>query len=113
LGNLDTCFADSRRSDSDWVDVGLNMCWIASGSWGCRGHLEQQPQPFDPAQDQGEQQPRDHRFRQLEHHAPGVMHDFAADLDEFVPQRRERPVFHTRRQCQLSQEAGWAISAGE
>jgi len=63
---------------------------------------QSQPQPFGAAEDQGEQRPRDRHFRQLKHHAPDVMHDFAADLDELVPQRCPCAVFHTHRQCHSS-----------
>lgn len=50
-----------------------------SQSWRCRGQ-ESQSQPLDAAEDQCEQRPGDRHLRQLEHHAPGVMDDLAAEL---------------------------------
>ena len=73
------------RTDSDRAVVTLDVEECDDrGSWGLR---DQQPQPLDAAEDQSEQGSGDPRLRQLEHHAPGVMHDLASDLDEFVPQR--------------------------
>ena len=41
------------------------------------------------------------------------MHDFAADLDQLVPQGRQRPVFHTRRQRQPPQEVAQVVRQGK
>lgn len=78
----------------------------------CRGR-GQQSQTLDAPQDRGEQWSRDRHLRHLEHDAPGAMHRLRTDLDEFVPQRRQRPVFHGGRQRQPPQEVAQIIRQGE
>ena len=41
------------------------------------------------------------------------MHDLASDLDEFVPQRGQRPMFHACRQRQSPQEVAQVVRQGK
>ncbi len=52
----------------------------------------EQPQPLNPCQDSLEQSPRDRHLRHLEDHLSSMAHDLRPDLDQFLPQRRQRPV---------------------
>ncbi len=61
-------------------------------------------EPIDAAQDVSEQVSRDCDLRHLEGDIAPVAHDLAADLDQPVPERRQRPVPHGIRQGQGSQE---------
>ena len=99
------------RTDRDRAVVTLDVEECDDrGSWGFR---DQQSQPLDAAEDQSEQGSEDRHLRQREHHAPGVKHDLASDLDEFVPQRGQRPMFHARRQRQPPQEVAQVVRQGK
>jgi hypothetical protein len=56
------------------------------------------PQPADPAQDLREQLPRHGHFGQLEDHVLRMMDHLGPDLDELLPQRRQRPALDRPRQ---------------
>ena len=72
-----------------------------------------QAQPGDPLQNPGEQLPRDGDFRQLEGEVPGVGYHLGPDLDQFLPQRRERLALDRLREHQLPEEVGQVVRQGE
>ena len=77
LANLEARFTMHGRTDSDWAVVTLDVEECNDrGSWGLR---DQQPQPLDATEDHSEQGSGDRHLHQLEHHAPGVMHDLASE----------------------------------
>ena len=51
-----------------------------------------QSQPPDPFQNGAEQLSRNRHFRHLEDYLLGMAHDLRTDLDQFLPQRRQRSV---------------------
>jgi hypothetical protein len=58
----------------------------------------ERPQSFDPAQDFPEQPSRHRHVGQLERDVAGVANDPGADLDQFLPQRRQGPAPNALRQ---------------
>ena len=52
------------------------------------------PEPLNAVQYVGEQVPGNGDLRHLEGNVAPVVHDLAADLDQPVPERRQRPVLH-------------------
>src|SRR5262249_40214906 len=70
-------------------------------------------QPTDPSQDRREQHPGYRYLRQLERHRLGVAGDLGPDLDQLLPQRRQRPSLHRRGQRQLTQEVAQVVGQGE
>ena len=55
-----------------------------------------------------------HRYlRQLEHDVLGVRHHLGPDLDQLLPQRRQRPAPDRLRQHQLPKEVGQVVGQGE
>jgi hypothetical protein len=67
------------------------------------------PEPVDPAQDLGKQGARHCDLGQLEHDVAAMAHDPGADLDQFLAQRRQRPMLDLRRQRQGAQEVGEVV----
>jgi hypothetical protein len=49
----------------------------------------------------------------LEDHLPGMAHHLRSDLDEFLPQRRQRPVTHRLGQHRLPQEVARVVRQRE
>ena len=52
-------------------------------------------------------------LRHLEDHLPGMAHDLRPDLDQFLPQRRQRPVTHRSGQHGLPQEVAQVVRQHE
>ena len=59
----------------------------------------------NPIQDRSVQPTRHRDLGKLKSHISSMAHHFATDLDQLVPQCRQGPVLHTRRQYQPSQKA--------
>ncbi len=70
-------------------------------SSGCRCGQSQPPNSF---QNRPEQLSRHRHLRHLEDDLPGMAHDLRPDLDQFLPQRRQRPVTNRSGQHRLPQE---------
>src|SRR5262249_13464182 len=70
-------------------------------------------QAGDPLEDPGEPLPRDGDFRQLEDDVLRVRHHLGADLDQLLPQRRERPALDRLWQYQLPKEVGQVVGQRE
>ncbi len=68
------------------------------------------PQPVNQAQDLSEQRFGDSDFCELECDVAAMSHDLGADLDELLPERRQRPVFDLIGQGQRPQEVGHVVS---
>ena len=68
-----------------------------------------QSQPADPVQDPGEQLPRHGDFRQLKQHVLRMTDHLGPDLDQFLPQHRERPALDRLRQHQLPKTASSGV----
>ena len=77
-----------------------------------RSHWDrEQTQPPNAIQDRSEQLPGHGHFGHLERHIPHVVHDLGSDLDQLLPQRRQRPVLHLARQRQPPQEVPQVVGA--
>ncbi len=59
------------------------------------------PQPFNQAQDLSEQRVGDSDFCELKRDVAAMSHDLRADLDELLPERRQRPVIDILGQCEF------------
>ncbi len=68
------------------------------------------PQSVNEMQDLGEQRSGDSDLCELEGDVPPVAHDLRADLDELLPECRQRPVLDILRQRQCAQEVAEIIS---
>ncbi len=65
-------------------------------------------QPSDPPQNLTKELTRDGHLGQLKRHVLRVPHDLGPDFHQLLPQRRERPVFDTRRQLRTPEEVAQA-----
>ncbi len=68
------------------------------------------PQPANQAQDLGEQSSGDSDLCELKGDIAAMSHDLGADLDELLPERRQRPVLDLLRQRQRAQEVADIVS---
>ena len=75
----------------------------------CRG----QSQPSNPFQYSPEQLSRDRHLRHLEDDLSGMAHNLRPDLDQFLPQRRQRPVTHQPGQHCLPQKVAQVVGQHE
>jgi hypothetical protein len=72
-----------------------------------------QPQPSDPVQNRRELLAGHRHFGQLKGDVLGVGYHLGPDLDELLPQRRERPTLDRLGEYQLPQEVGQVVGQGE
>jgi len=70
----------------------------------CRRRNRRRAQRSDQPQDVGEQTARDGDFGHLESDVATVTDDFRTDLDELLPQARERPILDPLRRYERAQE---------
>ncbi|QEL17386.1 hypothetical protein PX52LOC_04373 [Limnoglobus roseus] len=75
--------------------------------------ITRQPQPPDPGQDCREQIPWYCHLGQLVDDVLGMADHLGPDLDEFLPERRQRPAPDRRRQHQPPEEVGQVVGQGE
>ncbi len=69
------------------------------------------PQPVNEAQDLSEQRSWDGDLRQPESDIAVVVHELGADLDQYLWQRDQRPVFHFFRQSESQKLMLWTAPA--
>ncbi len=77
-------------------------------SWWQRGRS----QPIDQPQNAPEQVSRHRHFCQLDGHVPPVSDALDTNLDQLLPQRRQRPMLHLFRQSQRPHEVGKIVGQG-
>ena len=70
-------------------------------------------QALDCPEDVSEQFSRNCHLRHLEDHLPGVAHNLRPDLDQFLPQRGQRPVTHGSWQHRLTQKVPQVVCQNE
>jgi len=68
-----------------------------------------QCQPRNAVEDASKQVPRHRHLSQLEHDILGVPRHLGSDLDELLPQRRQRSVSHRFRQDQPPQKVAQVV----
>ena len=77
------------------------------------GHWSQQTKPPDALKGGGKQPPRNGRLRHLEGQVPGMLDHLGPDLDQLLPQRRQRPVLDkTGKGGEITGEVTWPGLAG-
>ncbi len=69
------------------------------------------PQFIDPPQDLPKQVPRHRHVGQLERDVPAMTINLSSNLDQLLPQRGQRPVFHLLRQRKRPHEPGVKLLA--
>ena len=85
-----------------WMPLEQNSSWRQGG----------QPQTVNLPQDLGERDSRDGDLCELKGDVAAISHDLCADLNELVPQRGERLVFHSFGQRQGAQEVAEIVGEG-
>ncbi len=83
------CASGSASSCSTYAAMPRTPCG-QSPSWRQRGW----PQPVDQMKYLGEHRSWDGNLRHLESDVAAMAHDLGTDLDQFLPQRGERPMLH-------------------
>ena len=69
-------------------------------------------QVINQGQDFLEQLPRHRNLGQLEGDVPAMTDDLGSNLDQLLPQRRQRPMLHLFRQSQRPHEVGKIVGQG-
>ncbi len=91
----------------------LSVLRLFRPSLGSSRHRLRQAQPSNPLQNRPEQSLGHGHFCHLEDYVPRVRDDLRSNLDEILPQRRQRPVLHGARQRQPTQEVAQVVRQGE
>ena len=103
-------FPSKGEDTSSVVSVVFMRVLSLFPSSGCRCGQSQPPNPF---QNGPEHLSRDRHFRHLKHHLPRMAHDLRPNLDQFLPQRRQRSVTHRSGQHGLPQEVAQVVGQHE
>lgn len=101
----------SNCEDTSSVDSIVLMQFISSFPLS-RCH-RRHSQALNCHEDVSEQFSRNRNLRHLEDYLPGVAHNLCPDLDQFLPQRGQRPVPHRAWQHRLSKKVPHVVGQDE
>ena len=90
----------------------LRSLWLSRRFSPSSRHRLGPSQPSYPLQNRPEQSLGHGHFRHLEHYAPGVGDHLRTNLDELLPERRQRPVLYRAREGQRTQELAQIVRQG-